>query len=214
MAAALARWRAEAYGAARVQQVVADAMGSLPAPVAAGLDAADPLTDPALATRPRTLGARASRALVGLLGADPGAALGPARPVAAPGNAARPLAPVHAQGTAGLLTGLAVPGVEAGSAPAALLNQLSAAPAVAVTAAPRGRGPGAGGGPGRRAARQPGGRGRGPGRRGRDRRRPGRARWAAPEAARRGRGRPAAEQDGDALDELIRRATQRRDRRP
>ena len=211
VAAALARWRAEAYGAARVQQVVADAMGSLPAPVAAGLDAADPLTDPALATRPRTLGARASRTLVGLLGADPGAALGPARPVAAPGNAAGPLAPVHAQGTAGLLTGLAVPGVEAGSAPAALLDQLSAAPAVAVTAAPpapAGQGPAAARVAALRAGLEdavaaP-------------------AAGAATASPRTGAAEPApgpamepdAEQDEDALDELIRRATQRRDRRP
>jgi hypothetical protein len=214
VAAALARWRAEAYGAARVQQVVSDAMGSLPAPVAAGLDAADPLTDPALATRPRTLGARASRALAGLLGADPGAALGPARPVAAPGNAARPLAPVHAQGTAGLLTGLAVPGVEAGSTPAALLDQLSAAPAAAVTTAPAaGQAPAAARVAALRASLE--------------------AAVAAPaadaatvsprtgpaggmEAARAAEpaGEQGAERDGDALDELIRRATRRRDRRP
>lgn len=211
VAAALARWRAEAYGAARVQQLVSDAMGSLPAPVAAGLDAADPLTDPALATRPRTLGARASRALVGLLGADPGAALGPARPVAAPGNAARPLAPVHAQGTAGLLTGLAVPGVAPDSAPAALLNQLSAAPAVAVTPAPpaaAGQAPAAARVAALRASLEAavaapaaGATATSP--------RPGLAGGA--EAA---PTEPAAGQDGDALDELIRRATQRRDRRP
>jgi hypothetical protein len=145
VAGALARWRAEAYGAARVQQVVADALSELPAPVATGLDAADPLTDPALATRPRTLGARASRTLAGLLGADPGAAFGPARPVADPGNAAGSLQAVHAQGPAGLLTGLAVPGVTAASDPATLLNQLSAAPAVAVTPGPAGTTPGTAG---------------------------------------------------------------------
>ena len=214
VAGALARWRAEAYGAARVQQVVTDAMSSLPGPVATGLDAADPLTDPALATRPRTLGARASRALAGVLGADPAAAFGPARPVADPGNAAGPLAAVHTQGTAGLLTGLAVPGVAAGSDPATLLNQLSAAPAVAVTppaaagqvpaatriAALRASLEAAVAAPADGAAPpspQPG---------------PAAGQEGAEPAAR--AAEPAGGQDGDALDELIRRATQRQDRRP
>jgi hypothetical protein len=218
VAGALARWRAEAYGAARVQQVVSDAMSTLPEPVATGLDAADPLTDPALATRPRTLGGRASRALAGVLGADPAAAFGPTRPVADPGNAAGPLAAVHAQGTAGLLTGLAVPGVAAGSDPATLLNQLSAAPAVAVTGTPPAAtgqvpaaariaalrasleatvaAPAAGAAP---PSPQPG---------------PGPAggqEGAAPAAQ---AAEPATGQGGDALEELIRLATQRRDRRP
>jgi len=216
VAGALARWRAEAYGAARVQQVVSDAMSSLPGPVATGLDAADPLTDPALATRPRTLGARASRALADVLGADPAAAFGPARPVADPGNAAGPLAAVHTQGMAGLLTGLAVPGVAAGSDPATLLNQLSAAPAVAVTGTPSaatGQVPAATriaalrtsleaavAAPAAGAASpspQPG---------------PAGGQEGAEPAAR--AAEPASGQDGDALDELIRRATQRRDRRP
>lgn len=216
VAGALARWRAQAYGAARVQQVVSDAMSSLPAPVAAGLGAADPLTDPALATRPRTLGARASRALVGVLGADPAAAFGPARPVADPGNAAGPLAAVHAQGTAGLLTGLAVPGVAAGSDPATLLSQLSVAPAVAVTGTPpaaAGQAPAAARIAALRAsleaavaapaadAAPPSPRSGPPG-----------GQEEAGSAAR--AAEPAAEQDGDALDELIRRATRRRDRRP
>ena len=217
VAGALARWRAEAYGAARVQQVVSDAMSSLPGPVATGLDTADPLTDPALATRPRTLGARASRALAGVLGADPAAAFGPARPVADPGNAAGPLAAVHAQGPAGLLTGLAVPGVAAGSDPATLLDQLSAAPAVGVsgTSPATGQAPAATriaalrasleaavAAPAAGAATpspQPG-----PGAAG--------GQEGAEPAAR--AAEPATGQDGDALDELIRRATQRRDRRP
>ncbi len=215
---ALARWRAEAYGAARVQQVVSDAMSSLPGPVATGLDAADPLTDPALATRPRTLGARASRALAGVLGADPATAFGPARPVADPGNAAGPLAAVHAQGTAGLLTGLAVPGVAAGSDPATLLNQLSGAPAVAVTGTPpaaTGQAPAAAriaalrtsleaavAAPAAGAAPPPP--------------QPGPAPAGGQEGAERAAraAEPATGQDGDALDELIRRATQRRDRKP
>jgi hypothetical protein len=216
VAGALARWRAEAYGAARVQQVVSDAMSALPAATATGLDAADPLADPSLATRPRTLGARASRALVGLLGADPAAVFGPARPVADPGNAARPLTPVHEQGTGGLLTGLAVPGVGADTDPATLLTNLSSAPAVAITAPPPAAAgqapatarvaalrasleaavaaPAAGATPpspspvGGHAAEA--------------------SRAAAPAAG------PAGEQDGDSLDELIRRATRRRDRRP
>jgi hypothetical protein len=219
VAGALARWRAEAYGAARVQQVVSDAMSSLPAPVATGLDAADPLTDPALATRPRTLGARASRALAGLLGADPAAAFGPGRPVADPGNAAGPLAAVHAQGTAGLLTGLAVPGVAAGSDPATVLSQLAVAPAVAVAGTPpaaAGRAPAAAriaalraslesavAAPAAGAAPpspQPGPTPPSP--------RPGPVVGQAADEPR------AGEPAGDALDELIRRATRRRDRRP
>ena len=216
VAGALARWRAEAYGAARVQQVVSDAMSALPAATATGLDAADPLTDPSLATRPRTLGARASRALVGLLGADPAAVFGPARPVADPGNAARPLAPVHEQGTGGLLTGLAVPGVGADTDPATLLTNLSSAPAVAVTASPpaaAGQAPAAARVAALRASLE--------------------AAVAAPaagatppspspvgghaaEASRAAEpaAGPAGEQDGDSLDELIRRATRRRDGRP
>jgi hypothetical protein len=219
VAGALARWRAEAYGAARVQQVVSDAMSGLPAPVTAGLDAADPLTDPSLATRPRTLGARASRALVGLLGADPGAAFGPARPVADPGNAAGPLAPVHAQGTAGLLTGLAVPGAGPASDPATLLNQLAAAPAMAVAGAPAaaGQAPTADRVAALRAsleaavaARAAGATSSAP--------QPVPAGGQAPEAeappAAEPAIEPAAEQDGDVLDELIRQATRRRDGRP
>ena len=170
VAAALARWRAEAYGAARVQQVVADAMGSLPAPVAAGLNAADPLTDPALATRPRTLGARASRTLVGLLGADPGAALGPARPVAAPGNAARPAGPGARPGHGRAADRAGRPRGGGGQRPGRTAEPAVRGPGRGGDrGTARGRGPGAGGGPGRRAAGQPGGRGRGPGRRGRDR---------------------------------------------
>ena len=127
---------------------------------------ADPLTDPALATRPRTLGARASRALAGLLGTDPAAAFGPARPVADPGNAAGPLAAVHAQGTAGLLTGLAVPGVAARQRPGHAAEPAGRGPGRGGGRdAARGRGPGPGGGQDRRAARQPGGRGGSPGRR-------------------------------------------------
>jgi hypothetical protein len=227
VAGALARWRAEAYGAARIAQVVADAMDTLPAPVADGLAASDPLTDPALATRPRTLGARASRALAGLLGADPAAAFGPARPVADPGNAAGPLAAVHAQGTAGLLTGLAVPGVAAGGDPATVLSQLAAAPAVAVAGSPpaaAGQAPAAARIAALRASLEsavaapaagaappsprpgpivgpgPVGPVVGPG-------------AAAPRSAEPAGGQ-AGEQAGDALDELIRRATRRRDRRP
>ncbi len=212
VAGALARWRAEAYGAARVEQVVAEAMGSVPAPVAQGLGASDPLTDPALATRPRTLGARASRTLIGLLGADPGAAFGPARPVADPGNAMGPLASVHAQGTAGLLTGLAVPGVAADSDPATALSQLAVAPAVAVTAASSaaaGQAPAAARVAALRASLEavvaaP-------------------AAGATPSSPRSGpvagaearqAAEPATERDEDALDELIRRATRRRDGRP
>ena len=142
---ALARWRAEAYGAARVRGVVADALQELPPTAATALQAGDPLTDPAVSDRPRTLGARAGRALVGLLGADPAGSLGPTRPVADPGSAAAPLAGVHGQGDAGLLAGLAVAGVTADAEPAQLLAQLAAAPAVVVAAgqdAAGGAGPG------------------------------------------------------------------------
>jgi hypothetical protein len=219
VAGALARWRAEAYGAARIAQVVADAMDTLPAPVADGLAASDPLTDPALATRPRTLGARASRALAGLLGADPAAAFGPARPVADPGNAAGPLAAVHAQGMAGLLTGLAVPGVAAGGDPATVLSQLAGSPPAAAGQAPAAAriaalraslesavaAPAAGAAPpsprpGPIVGPGPVGPVVGPG-------------AAAPRSAEPAGGQ-AGEQAGDALDELIRRATRRRDRRP
>jgi hypothetical protein len=198
-------------------------MDALPAPVADGLAASDPLTDPALATRPRTLGARASRALAGLLGADPAAAFGPARPVADPGNAASPLAAVHAQGTAGLLTGLAVPGVAAGGDPATVLSQLAAAPAVAVAGTPpaaAGQAPAAARIAALRvslesAVAAPAAGAASPSPRPRPTPpspRPGPVGGQAaaePRAA-----APAEERAGDALDELIRRATRWRDRRP
>jgi hypothetical protein len=126
--AALSRWRAECFGAARVQALVGDASAPLPADVQDRLGRPDPLTD-GDGVRPRTLGARASRAVVDLLGTDPDGALGPVRPVADPGVAARVLAGVHADGDAALLAGLGVPGVQAGTTAAQLLAQVSAAPA-------------------------------------------------------------------------------------
>jgi len=123
---------------------------------------------------------------------------------------------VHAQGTAGLLTGLAVFGVAASSDPATVLNQLSSAPAVAVTAPPpgaAGQAPAAARVAALRASLE--------------------AAVAAPAAgaappspspvgshtagvlrAAESAAGPAGEQDGDSLDELIRRATRRHDRRP
>jgi len=71
--------------------------------------------------------------MVDLLGTDPAAALGPARPVADPGVAASALAGVHAGGDSTLLAGLGVPAVSPDPDPAGLLGQLGRAPAAAVT---------------------------------------------------------------------------------
>lgn len=138
VAAALSRWRAEAFGAARVRAVVDDTSARLPAGAQQRLGQADPLAD-GDGARPRTLGARAARAVADLLGTDPAAALGPARPVADPGVAASVLAGVHGGGDSTLLQGLGVPAVSTDTDAAGLLSQLGSAPAAAAAPDPAAR---------------------------------------------------------------------------
>jgi hypothetical protein len=128
--AALARWRAEAFGAARVTTTADTAVTGLPDAVRDAFDRPDPLAKNAdAALRAPTVGARAARALVDALGAAPTELLGAARPVADPGAAARHLKGVLDGGTAALLAGFGLqvdgdPDVD----PDGVLDAVAAAP--------------------------------------------------------------------------------------
>ncbi|RZS86837.1 hypothetical protein EV189_2253 [Motilibacter rhizosphaerae] len=82
---ALSRWRQEAYGAARVRAVGGSTTSALPDRLRAAAEAVDPLTGTAASA---TLGARAARALVTVLGDAPEVIPGDPRPLADPGAAA------------------------------------------------------------------------------------------------------------------------------
>ena len=134
--AALARWRQEAFGAARVQTVVADATAALPAGIRGTFATADPLVlDAAAGLRAQTVGARAARAMVAALGSDPQAAMGPVRPVADAGAAATYLAKILKKGDAAVAAGL---GVDAptDADPVTLLAAVDAAPVRVAAADP------------------------------------------------------------------------------
>jgi hypothetical protein len=125
--AALARWRQEAFGAARVTTVVADATKDLPGRVRDALATPDPFaSDLSAGVRAHTAGARALRALVDTLGDNPAAALGPTRPVADAGAAARHLGKALSGGTPAVAAafGIAVDG----GGPDGLLRTVEAAP--------------------------------------------------------------------------------------
>ncbi len=127
--AAMARWRHEAFGAARVASVVDTATAELPPGIKGPLQRPDPLARGADGLRAHTVGARAMRAVVDALGAAPEEALGTARPVADPGVAARHLANAMRGGDKALLAGLGVPvdGVALDD-PEAVLDAVTAAP--------------------------------------------------------------------------------------
>ena len=107
--AAMARWRQEAFGAARVSSVVDDATATLPDRVRDVMVRPDPLAKGADdGLRAHTAAARAMRALVDTLGEDPSVTLGDARPVADPGVAARHLSAVLKGGQKALLAGFGI----------------------------------------------------------------------------------------------------------
>jgi hypothetical protein len=86
VAAALGRWRQEAFGAARVSGLSEDAAAELPDDVRESLGRPDPLTDDtAERLRANGSGRRAVRALLDLLGGDP-SVVAPPRPVADPAD--------------------------------------------------------------------------------------------------------------------------------
>jgi hypothetical protein len=132
--AAMARWRQEAFGAARVASVVDSATTELAPAVREALARPDPLVRDVDGLRAHTVGARAMRAVVDALGTAPEKAFGAARPVADPGVAARHLAQAMRGGDKALLAGLGVPvdGVPLDD-PEAVLGAVTAAP-VRVTA--------------------------------------------------------------------------------
>lgn len=86
VAAALGRWRQEAFGAARVSGISEDAAAELPDDVRESLSRPDPLTDDTVERlRAGGSGRRAVRALLDLLGGDP-SVVAPPRPVADPAD--------------------------------------------------------------------------------------------------------------------------------
>ena len=107
---ALARWRQEAYGAARVQQVGAQAVAGAPDQVRELAERPDVLAaDERDGRRAGTLGPRAVRAVAELLGDRGAAALGPPRPVADPSAVAADLDRVLPDRDAGTVAGLGLP---------------------------------------------------------------------------------------------------------
>lgn len=132
-AAALARWRQDAFGAARVRSATGDAIAEAPEHFRDRALRPDPLTDDT-AERVRAAGAgrRTVRAAFALLGDKPDA-VAPARPLADPGDAVRDLHRVVGQRrdkvlAAGLGIQRAVDGVEPTDA-AAIASALAGAPA-------------------------------------------------------------------------------------
>jgi hypothetical protein len=110
---ALARWRQEAYGAARVQESAGAAVAGAPDEVREAIDRPDVLTED---TRAKTAGSRALRAVTDALGADGAARVGAVRPVADPSQVARDLGEVLGDRDETALTGLGVEAAGAGSA--------------------------------------------------------------------------------------------------
>jgi len=91
VAAALARWRHDAFGAAAVRGATTEAIASAPGPFVGRTLQPDPLTDDTPERlRAGGIGRRTVRAMFELLGGNP-AAIAPARPLADPGVATRDL---------------------------------------------------------------------------------------------------------------------------
>jgi hypothetical protein len=107
--AALARWRQEAFGAARVSTVAGSVTGPLPDQLKDAVARPDPLiTDPAAALRAPSVGARTARALIEALGEEADTLLGASRPVADPGAAVVHLRDVLRGGDKTLLDGFGI----------------------------------------------------------------------------------------------------------
>jgi hypothetical protein len=126
--AAFARWRQDAYGAARVRELGEQAVAQAPDAVRELAERPDVLApDEVDGRRPGTLGPRAVRAVAELLGDQGAAGLGAPRPVADPSVAAAELDRVLPDRDQGTLTGLGVAELAADD-PAALLEQLASRP--------------------------------------------------------------------------------------
>ena len=134
---ALARWRQEAYGAARIQQVGAHAVASAPDGVRELTERPDVLAaDERDGRRAGTIGPRAVRAVADLLGARGASALGILRPVADPSAVAADLDRVLPDRDAGVTAGLGLPELRAED-PAGLLTELAPVPVAVADADPR-----------------------------------------------------------------------------
>jgi hypothetical protein len=126
--AALARWRQEAYGAARVQQVGAQAVVGAPDPVQQLAGRPDVLAaDERDGRRAGTLGPRAVRAVAELLGDRGAAALGQPRPIADRSAVAGDLDQVLPDRDVGAAAGLGLPDLPVDD-PARLLDELAPLP--------------------------------------------------------------------------------------
>jgi hypothetical protein len=114
IAAALARWRHDAFGAAAVRSATTEAIASAPGPFLDRTRQPDPLTDDtAERVRAGGIGRRSVRAMFELLGGSP-QAIAPARPLADPGVATRVLPQLaERQRDAAIVAGL---GIERGLA--------------------------------------------------------------------------------------------------
>ena len=125
--AALARWRQEAFGAARVSTVAGSATTDLPDGVQDAAGRPDPLVDPKAALQASTVGARMARALVETLGEGSSALLGAPRPVADPGVATVRLDRWLGGGRGRLMAGFGLAGADAED-PQDVLDAVRAAP--------------------------------------------------------------------------------------
>lgn len=133
VAAALARWRHEAFGAAKVRSATADAVANAPVEFRERIFQPDPLTgDTDERLLARGAGRRSVRALFDLLGSNV-EAIAPSRPLGDPGTAAETVRELmHGDRDAAVVRGLgverAVDGVDLGNA-SAIANTLATAPA-------------------------------------------------------------------------------------
>ncbi len=124
--ASLARWRQEAFGAARVTTEAATATADLPDSLKEAVGMPDPLVQADAGLRAPSVAARTSRALVEALGEGAHTVLGRPRPVADAGVAASHLGQIFAGGQRALLAGFGLD-VEADD-PDGVLDAVAAAP--------------------------------------------------------------------------------------
>ena len=134
--AALARWRQDAYSAARTAELGDRAVAEVPEAVRELAFRPDPLAaGEEDALRPGTLGPRAMRALADVISADGAAALGTPRPLAEPSAVAADLDEVLGDRDTAVLAGLGVAGLSAADAEA-LLAKLASVPVATAPADP------------------------------------------------------------------------------
>jgi hypothetical protein len=130
----LARWRQEAYGAARVQETAKQALADAPGGVRDLLARPDVLAaDEIDGLRSGTLGPRAMRAVAETLGRDGASRLGAARPLADPSASAEDLDAVRADRDSLAELGLADVGADGAEE---LLEQVATRPVAAAEADP------------------------------------------------------------------------------